>query len=235
LHLLAIQAILPNIFGNNFHTLWFVSVLFVCYGCFLLSRNFLGRLRIFLLVSLSIFLIVILLRTAGVRLGLELFQVDFEVWISLFMLGMMYARNDIAMLLFSKRYLLNSFLTVVAVFSLLALIYYSIPFLLGLRRILDLSLSVPLLAFSYVLILQTHFILDVSVARAIKWVSGVSYFVFLLHRPIWSVMVLIWPERSFMQALFVLGVGLPMIFLSSYIMQSFHISMLKAIGKRVNP
>jgi hypothetical protein len=48
-------------------------------------------------------------------------------------------------------------------------------------------------------------------------------------------MVLIWPERSFMQALFVLGVGLPMIFLSSYIMQSFHISMLKAIGKRVNP
>lgn len=173
-----------------------------------------------------------LMRSLGVRLGIELFQYDFELWISLFMFGMIYSRNDVATHISARPYLQSRSSFLVVILSLLFVSILSVQLSTGLRQILDLTLSVPLLTLSYIVILQANFRVGCSVARFIKWISGISYFVFLLHRPIWSAMVMIWPERSFLQAIFIMGFGLPLIFLSSYIAQKLHASMLANIAKR---
>ena len=75
LHAFAFQSIFPDLFQANYHTIWFISIIFICYGFFLLLRRFLDNLGIFFLLSFVICLAIPALRHLFSLLGLNIFQV----------------------------------------------------------------------------------------------------------------------------------------------------------------
>lgn len=56
----------------------------------------------------------------------------------------------------------------------------------------------------------------------LKWVAYSSFCIFLFHRPVWTILLWVWNERTFFQSLFVFFIGIPIIFILSYITQTFY-------------
>ncbi|MGD1895593.1 MAG: hypothetical protein ACFB16_01430 [Phormidesmis sp.] len=52
--------------------------------------------------------------------------------------------------------------------------------------------------------------------------TAASYCVFLFHRPIWTALAQLWNQPSYLQSIFILGFGIPLIFVVSYWAQTFY-------------
>ncbi|NEQ44528.1 MAG: acyltransferase [Leptolyngbya sp. SIOISBB] len=224
IHALALQAWIPNLFQGNYLTIWFISDLLFCYLMFLLLRRLLLFVKQFWIlvgaILAGIYLIKLIVLNA---FGLGILAGHFDTYFLFFALGMFCSQYQSEIVrLRGIKYFLLLVSTIVCITLLLfinvswmqpSLAYYV------LERFLVLGFTVPL----YLLLMSSlqNYTVSQRQAAILKSLNAAALCIFLFHRPIWTVMSMIWPERSYVQSLFILGLGIPIICLIAYQIQNF--------------
>lgn len=229
-HVLCIQSILPGMFQANCPTIWFVSVLFFCYGFFLLARKKLQRTFLFFLFLFLSSLSIFAMHVIGKEMGFAFFDRDSITYLVFFALGMVYSDSRKIIDGLDNWILCNLF-----ILGFAGLIwfynenYLNFWYTAPAELFLILISTVPLFLLAFKAV-PTQ-VLSISVSQFLSWVSYSSFCVFMFHRPIWSVMATIWSERSLPQWLFILGFGVPTIFASCYLIQRIYEKVIAFYNK----
>lgn len=234
IHALALQAWLPNLYQANYLTIWFVSNLFFCYLAFIILRRYLYNKVHFSLATLTIVLGIHLTRLILLQLyDINIFPGHFDTYFVFFALGMLYSqRQSKGENLTKNELVVNLFISSACAALLIMINIYLVPnsyFYPVLERIFVFGFTIP--AFHILLKLPLSAFFSQSgklekIAYIIKYVSSASLCIFLFHRPVWAVMNTVMPEKSYAQSLFILGLGIPFIFLASYYVQMFYSTKL---------
>lgn len=193
-HLLGIQSVFPDIFGGQFFTLWFVSVLFICYAFFLLTRKLFVKNPLFIIIIISIVFAINISKYGFL-------SKDLVIYLVYFVIGMLFAKND--QLVNINAIIL---LAVFSIFLLFALYLYTSIYQIWGK---DLFSVLSCIISSTALFICTFkefrcFKLSKPVVIAIRYISFASFFVFLFHRPIWSMMNFVWYDVSLYHSLYVI-------------------------------
>lgn len=235
LHAGLLQYLTPGVFGGNYTTIWFVSILFFCYLFFLGTRNLLHNFKSYLFYFLILLISIYCTRSAFAKADINVFAQDFEIYLGFFAGGMLYSvyQDSIKSILEKKAILLGFLFS----FSLcwLGLIYSflfdsatsSSLLVYVFRFFATLLTTLPL----YFIALGYRSKLEVPrfLYKLINDMSFSSFFVFLFHRPVWSVMQGFWPDKGITQSIYILLVGLPIIFGLSYLGQSTYSALCKYV------
>lgn len=237
IHALALQAWLPNLYQDNYLTIWFVSNLLFCYFMFILLRRYLSNSRHFLLVMLAIVLAINLIRIIALKLAdIEMFSGHFDIYFLFFAFGMWCSQRQEKSTSYSrKRFFFALVLLIVCTISFvyMNLLLSSNWFgYLLLERIFILGFTLPI--FYLFLWMPLKKSLSNKAAYIINYVGSASLCIFLFHRPLWTLMYRMSPGKSYPQSLFILGLGIPLIFVISYQIQSFYNSRLSLFLRRNN-
>ncbi len=88
LHALGLQSFLPNFFGENYQTIWFVSNLFFCYLAFIFLRRSLGSTRTLLAGAIVFLLAIYCIRSIASSADIALFSGHFDTYFVFFVFGM---------------------------------------------------------------------------------------------------------------------------------------------------
>lgn len=226
MHALCLQAVLPNFFQQDFYTIWFVSNLLCCYLLFLGLRKTLGRPATFCMkLGLFIFAIALVRQLAGTY-GISAFTNDFNVYLLFFAAGMGCAQLQPRLMTINKLVLIG--ISVVCTGLLIALTVNPIetasPYGSTALSIVDSSLKIGSILPVHVLLLTSFQKTSVSpkVAVLMNNLTVASYCTFLFHRPIWTSLHGLWSGSSYLQSVFILGFGIPLIFVCSYCLQLFY-------------
>jgi len=220
IHVLGIQSIFPNFFGSSFITLWFVSILFICYIYFLLTRNIINRTILFLITQIfTISVIYIIQKYSNFIIGFEFFSKDVIIYLSYFAAGMLYAKN----------YKLNKIssillISISALFFFIALYFNTYKNeLFNKEFFFNFSCIISNILF-YILIFKHFKNLPLShqISSLIINISFASFFVFLFHRPIWSIMNFVWFEVSLLHSFYIIIFAPIIIFIGCHKFQSFY-------------
>jgi peptidoglycan/LPS O-acetylase OafA/YrhL len=217
-HVLCLQSILPDLFQGNYHTIWFVNNLLSCYLLFLLLRDKLNHFLSFFTTLSIVLLSITALRTLAAIAGIKLFTGDFDTYLIFFSLGALYSRNQSNVSqLDSKPLLLVSTIALVGFFGVKNGLHNQEILQYLLERIFILSGMIPLYS---VLIKELRKIkIPISIAKLMQKLFVASFCVFLFHRSFWSILATIWSQKSYIQSTFILGLGIPLIFVISYWIQ----------------
>ena len=89
LHILCLQAILPNYYGNIYHVFWFISILFLCYSFFLATRGIIHKKSFWITLSLILTGIFIIHQLSNNTV----FILDITIYLVFFALGMAFSKN----------------------------------------------------------------------------------------------------------------------------------------------
>jgi len=219
LHASLLQSVLPDLLGKSYRTLWFVSVLFCCYVFFLMARRLVQRMWLYVASVVLLVLAICVVRNVLASSDIDVFLKSFEVFLVYFSGGMLYAAQQQTVhglirqnMLLYKGIVVGATLLFAAV--KLWLIASNAPQSTSLYCfdfIATLATTIPL----YLLFLSGTIELRIkqsSLAKRLQQLSVASFFVFLCHRPIWSVLASIWNDSGFVHSLYIFGVGLPTIF-----------------------
>ncbi|MEO0516737.1 MAG: acyltransferase family protein [Cyanobacteria bacterium P01_A01_bin.116] len=225
-HALCLQSVVPSLFQENFHSIWFVSNLFCCYLLFLGLRPSLGKPSAMAVrLGLSLFSIYLIRQIASLY-GIDIFTGYFDAYLLFFAAGMVCSQTKKKLSRIDKKLLIGA-----AVLSLIALMTFKLTqpetLLFGnviggyvLDRSLVLGSALPL----HVALLTSFkkFTVAPNIAKLMKSLAAASYCAFLFHRPIWTLLSQLWSGSSYVHSLFILGFGIPLIFVVSYQMQLFY-------------
>lgn len=217
-HMVGMQSVFPDLFQPNYYTLWYVSVLYLCYVFFMISRRSLERPLKFILIVILTVASVVVFRKIGDVIELKIFQRDLSVYIALFGFGMISSR---ILPLISKCG--STLLLVSTVFGFLVLTgFYN---LITVNTWYESSVEFVLIMMGTIPFYWSslNYLPRIRVSRKVALVVGrisyVSFCVFLFHRSVWAAMTLAWDNRSFGQWLFIVPVGLVVIFSVCYWVQ----------------
>lgn len=229
IHALALQAWLPNFYQNNYLTIWFVSNLLFCYFMFILLRRYLSNTGDFSLAVLVIVLSINLIKIVSLNLyKIEMFSGHFDTYFLFFAFGMLLSRQHEQSATCARKRFFFSFLILItcAVSFVFMNLFLSPnePSYPIIERVFVLGFTLP--TFYLLLRMPIQESLSTRLAYTINYVGSASFCVFLFHRPIWTVMYEFTPEKSYLQSLFILGLGIPLIFIFSYQVQSFYNSKI---------
>ncbi|KPA14028.1 membrane protein containing Acyltransferase 3 domain protein [Candidatus Magnetomorum sp. HK-1] len=226
IHVLGIQSILPGVFGSQYLTLWFVSFLFLCYAFFLLTRKIVTRSSLFLMsLAFSILIILIIHLYSTSIMGIAIFSKDILIYLIYFAMGMLYAKNRFIMEKTNSIILL-----VVSIFGLISTLYFYTykPQVWGDELILAISYIISSIAF-YILIFKgfKQYRPSRQIKSLIQNMSFASFFVFLFHRPVWSIMNLVWFDISILHSLYMIVFAPIVIFVGCHRFQSGYNRLLQ--------
>ena len=219
-HVLGLQSVLPGVFGRDYPTLWFVSVLLLCYAFFIVTHRLLLKPRVFFMSLLLAFLAIQILRSTGARFDLTLFREGFGVYLGFFALGMWVSHAYTTL-----RNINGAYLMLLGVLSTFALLFmYNVIDASEANWYVSLSISVLILASTvpFFLLVQDAYAgasVPIPIGRGLRWISYSSYTIYLFHRPVWSQMAALWSERSSYQWLFIVGLGVPIILVLAFLIQ----------------
>ena len=202
IHALGIQSIFPGLFGSGYLTLWFISFLFLCYAFFLLSRKTVQTPPLFGAVLGGSILFILAANHFGKQYGIAIFRKDICIYLVYFGMGMFYAVNK-------KRHEKTN------------LIFMISTIVLGLSGSLYFFTYKPKIPaqefFTIVLYLASHMAFYMLMFKAfgryhpskqmkslLVYLSFASFCVFLFHRPVWSVMNLVWFKASLLHSLYII-------------------------------
>lgn len=220
IHILCLQALLPNFFQPNYTTIWFVSILFCCYAFFLSTRRLLVRIFDFCLVLLLTIISISWLRLLVSRWDIAIFQGDFEIYLLFFALGMVYAQTEN---LFEKTKI-KILLFIAIVGALNSIIYYNFISLswniFPWEVITIISTSVPLYLVGFKI--APRLSCNHQTLTLMNLVAYSSFCTFLFHRPIWTMLRWLWYQKSLPQAAFIVMLGIPLILFISYWLQTLY-------------
>ena len=220
-HVLGLQSVLPGVFGRDYPTLWFVSVLLLCYAFFVVTHRLLPKPRLFFTSLVLALLAIQILRGIGARFDLTLFREGFGVYLGFFALGMWvsYAYSTL-------RGIHAAYLVLLGVLSAFVLLFaYNVVDAREANWYVSLLVSALILASTvpFFLLVQeasARASVPISIGRGLGWIAYPSYAIYLFHRPVWSQMAVLWSERSPYQWLFIVGLGVPTILVLSFWVQT---------------
>lgn len=218
IHALGIQSILPGIFGNDYPTLWFVSILFLCYIFFIFTRKIVINKIIFIMVLGGAVLIVLTIHNLGKHYGVIIFRKDICIYLVYFGLGMLYAinRKNIEKIKIGILFFAHIFSFIVA----LCFFMYRLPIwnqeLITICSYIVSNIALYILVFK---ILQKYRP-SRQIKTLIQYTSYTSFCVFLFHRCIWSIMNFVWFNVSFLHFLYIIVLGTACIFVCCYKLQN---------------
>ena len=155
------------------------------------------------------------------------FQRDIYVYLVFFAAGMMYAQmRDAAHRIHRELLAAVSLVGLVALMTLYNKVYVNVWYERAIETLLILAACLPL----YTLMLRSvHGVrLPAVLVGAIGWVSKASFFVFLFHRSLLTLMARLWPPGSFAQLLYIVLVGIPPVFILSAAGQAAYGRMVAA-------
>lgn len=234
LHAFCIQSIVPYMIQRNYHTLWFVSILFCCYGFFVLTREALQMPYFFFVVLLIALLCIFAIHHIGAMYDVNIFQRYLNTYLAFFAFGMIYSKIQKRIDILNVKLLLCLFLVG---FLGLTLLYNTIRINTWYESLTEFFLilisTLPLYCITFKMAPKLY--LSNQVVRTLKCISYSSLCIFLFHRPIWAVMETIWDSRSFYQWLFIMVIGIPTIFTLSYVTQSTYDRIIVNIRHKKAP
>ncbi|MDJ0744115.1 MAG: acyltransferase family protein [Xenococcaceae cyanobacterium MO_167.B27] len=233
LHSFCIQSLIPHFFQQDYNTIWFVSVLFFCYGFFLLTRRLLDKLHLFLIILFIVIVAISLIRHLASLYEVNIFHQYLDTWLAFFSLGMVYSKNQKRInRLNTKLFACSScisFILLIALYNateIEGLLIYTIERIL----ILASTLSLYFIQFK----IHPHIYVSRRVSSFLKWISYSSFCVFLFHRSIWNLLVKFWSDESFYQSIFILVLGIPIILILSYRIQVTYNQVITNIRQRIS-
>ena len=228
IHVLGIQSVLPGLFGETYLTLWFISVLFLCYSFFILTRKFIRKSTLFIMVIGAVILFVLTLHNLGKHYGIIIFQEGIGAYFVYFGLGMMYAlnRKNIEKINFGVL-----FFTLIS--GLIGSLYFFTykPQIWG-RELITFFLYITSNISLYVLIFKgfQKYKPPKQIKILIQYISFSSFCVFLFHRPIWSIMNFVWFNKSFLHSSYIIILGTTFIFVICFRLQKGYNFTIRELG-----
>lgn len=220
IHILCLQTWFPDLFGINIFTVWFVSSIFTLYSFFLLTRKLIEYPVRFLAVLTLTSVIVLTIEKSSPNWDIQVFQRDMGSFFIFFGAGMLSARR---INLTKMRRFVLIFIAIVAFAFFIALntvlLIYT-PFGSILQTVLPLIGCIPLLILGISSSRATH--RQVNYKRIFSAISYSTYFIYLLHRPIWILMEKLWNTRSIWQWVYISIFGPILIFAFAYVGQKFY-------------
>jgi peptidoglycan/LPS O-acetylase OafA/YrhL len=230
LHIFCIQSIVPDLFQANYHTLWFVSILLCCYIFFLFTRKIIQKPPLFYLCLFLTSFGVFGLHKLAKHFNIAIFDKDFIIYLTFFALGMIYSNSRNKIERVNNGVLCLLFITG---FVGLILFYSDISIKIVNKSTVELFFilisTIPFYLLAFKIVPKIN--LFSSFSLLISFMSYSSFCVFLFHRSIWAVMSSIFSARHFSQWLFIIVLGVPTIFLSSYLIQIKYDHVLSIIRK----
>ncbi len=220
IHALGIQSIFPNIFGSQYLTLWFVSVLFLCYVFFLLTRKIIIRSYLFTIkLTFIIFIIFIIQLYSNSIIGHVVFSEDVIFYLVYFAFGMLYAKNN------QIEKIGTIILLFTSTFFLICTLYFNTykPQVLGKGFLLAFSYIISHTAF-YIFVFK-HFkqlCLSKQMISLIRYISFASFFTFLFHRSVWTIMNFVWFDVSIRHSFYIIIFAPIIIFVGCHRFQSYY-------------
>ena len=228
IHALGIQSIFPGVFGSGYLTLWFISFLFLCYVFFLFTRKIVTRNSLFIGALAAGILIIYIIHTHSISLGVVIFRKDIPIYLAYFAMGMFFAENR-----FKAEKVNSFFLLVVSTLGLIGALYFFTykPRVCGKEVIPVIFYIISSIAF-YVLIFKAfkRYRPTKQIKSLIQYMSFASFCVFLFHRPVWSVMNLVWFDASLFHSLYIIVFAPIIIFLGCHRLQIGYNRMIRKIG-----
>ena len=226
-HALGIQSVIPGLFGKGYLTLWFISFLFLCYAFFLISRKTVQNSLKFLTVLGISILFITAVHYLGKQIGMAIFRPDISIFLVYFGLGMLFAVNRQT---FERinRFLLLLLIVVGLVGALYFLSHKSQIKLQGFVTFLfylTSHMAFYLLMFKKLSTYQP----SKQMKALLKYTSYASFCVFLFHRPVWSVMNLVWFKTSLLHALYIIVFSPICIFIGCHRLQTEYDKLVKKI------
>jgi len=218
LHALCVQTIFPDYYQNNFHTLWFVSMLFICYIMFIFLRNDINNIVKYTTKLTTIVVVISVLYLSTSDNTHKIFSQDFSIYLLFFSFGMLASRYSIT---FRKKY---HYLVIGFVGNFTLMIIYNFihndswyKYILCLFLVIVSNLAL--------LKLLCWFVKSINypdkIKKTISSYSTASFCVFLFHRSIWSAMATIYPKGTLSQWVYIVFLGVPVIIFFSYFMQLY--------------
>lgn len=229
LHALCLQSILPNFFGNNYFTLWFFSILFYCYCFFLLTRGIAGKTSLFIIATLLNILCIFLLNKAAHQINLNLFQPDLNIYLIYFSAGIICFHHQKSVRRFDQYYLVLSCFGSISLILFYNFFYSQISYSAFAEFFLIMIGTIPF--YPAVFRMVGKWKIPDTLLKISDFISYSSFCVFLFHRSIWSVMAVIWYEKSLYQFTYITIIGTLLIFLFSFCMQRTHDSLSRYLRK----
>lgn len=228
MHALCLQAILPNFLGNNYFTLWFFGVLFYCYCFFLFTRKIADKSFLFVLLTLLNICMFFLLSNIAKKISINLFQPDLSVYLIFFALGMIFCHQHKHINALSYKYYLFLFCVGFISMSLFYIFLFSGMWYNGYLELFFMLIStIPF--YLMVFKISAEFKIPNPVLKFCNFISYSSFCVFLFHRSLWSVMAVVWYEKTLYQFLYIVLFGTLLIFVFSYCMQRTYNSMINSV------
>ncbi|MFH1565454.1 MAG: acyltransferase [bacterium] len=226
IHALGLQVLFPNLFGNNYSTLYFVGLLFLYYFLFLIIKNRIKSADNFLIASMLIFTICFAINQVALKFSFLLFHILFFIYFYFFVFGMYFSHYETDAIEYinkrSNRFFLLVLSFVAAFIYLILLIeknfqnsYYEIlPILFA---------TIPV----YIFFLSSNIVFSKKIGKMLKKISYASFATYLFHRPIWTIMCYFWHDNFFGQWVYMTPIGVGIIFFISYGLQRGYDFILK--------
>jgi len=223
IHLFGGQLIFPHLFKEMLPTLWFIGLIFVYYILFIVMRSFIGNKPKFFFISFFLYGILLLLDSCPYTAD-KIIDSRVLLYFPYFILGIYFGKYHEATI--------NKFRNLVTLYLLffgsmiLSNIYFYPPsknFEILFHQFFHLPLNIILLLVT----LRVKF--TGKIKDLIFSLSFASFSIYLFHRPIWYAMNLIYHKPTPYQHLYIFFIGIPTIFIVSYIIQRSYNGLLKIV------
>jgi peptidoglycan/LPS O-acetylase OafA/YrhL len=221
IHEYSLQILFPDLFGANYHTLYFVGLLFMYYFYFCIARQYLDRPKRFLLISCVVFFFTLIIKTLLEMNHFKIFGAEWFYYFFYFVGGMLFATHASSLShhpIFGKKVLITTALcSGIMLIAVSKFVFINTWWEQTLHFLLAQLSTIPI----YIFLLSKKISLkpDNRSNRIIRHLSYPALSVFLFHRPIWTVMKMFWPVPSFFQWVYIVPFGTVFIFSASYAIQ----------------
>jgi len=223
IHLFGGQLIFPHIFGDMLPTLWFIGLINIYYILFIILRGFIENKSKFIFISVSIYIVLLFLDQYSLITD-KIIDRRVLLYLPYFLLGIYFGKYHEEII---NKYRHLIILCILFILNLiLGNVYFYPPnkgFVTLYHHIFHLPLNIALL----MLTLKIKFAGKGGVV--ISLLSFASFSTYLFHRPIWQAMNLIYHDSTPYQHIYIFFIGIPTIFIVSYIIQRSYNGLLKVV------
>jgi peptidoglycan/LPS O-acetylase OafA/YrhL len=243
-HFLLLQTVFIDWFGPLYQTLYFVSLLFLYYLLFILTRKTLPKKQLFYLLTLTIFVCGLIIHIISNKLGIKIFSNLFFIYYYFFISGMIYGfyENKIDSYYKKLNNLSRNFLLVL--FFISSIIYMIILNFLNKNMLTYFEpeiLCIPLILLVTIPLYISFLCLNIQakdskqcIVNIVNKIAYSSFCIFLFHRFIWTIMSFFWidlTKKTFTHWLLIVPIGFIAIFLFSYKIQGIWDLIIKKQAK----
>lgn len=225
-HVLGLQSVFPHYFQVDHLTLWFVSVVTVCYCFFLLTRHLLDRQVVFSLVTIGTVFSIYGAHIGAMQCGMRIFTPGLAVFLAIFAMGMLLRDFDLD----GVRLPVMAGLVVLAMIMVSIVSFrFSISGFGGFVLSLLLTVGGNVIFFVALCVMVKRF-LPGSGKPIVVAVSGCGYCIFLFHRSIFAFLARFiegWPIWG--QWIVIVPVGLVMVYVFSSFIQTGYNKLLTMV------